>query len=136
MLKDIFIHSTKHILNTYHVPATGNTNMKDFPSSQAAHFNRVIRQVKRQLQHRKFCNTDVAIGYCRNTYKKHQMLTEGKEMGTKWGHEPYLKRQAKVSQIIKVAKEREYSRQKENIYKGTKVSKCAVLEQLQGLWWH
>lgn len=64
------------------------------------------------------------------------MLTEGKGMGTKWGHEPYLKGQAKVSQIIKVAKGREDSRQKENIYKGTEVSKCAVLEQLQGLWWH
>lgn len=86
MLKGTFIHSTKHVLNTYHVPATENTNRK--VTSQAAHFNQVIRQVNRQLQHHKFSNTDilVAMGYCGNTYKKHQMLTGGKGMETKWGH--------------------------------------------------
>lgn len=54
------------------------------------------------------------------------MLTEGKGMGTKWGKEPSLKGQAKVSQIIKVAQGMEHSRQKENIYKGTEVSKSVL----------
>lgn len=68
LLLQTFIHSTKHIMNMYHVPdtvpVTGNANMKVTLQTpkQLTYYNGVIGQVNKRL-HLKFCNTEVATGY-------------------------------------------------------------------------